>query len=184
MRHKFDFLIEAIKNWKQSGAITQSSEHLCKAMVEHISIHDKVIIELGAGDGVITKHILAKVNKDAKVFVFEINETLFEKLKLIDDDRLVLIYDSAENMARYLKDYNIDAVDIVISSIPFVVLPTELTMEILNVAKDCLKKGGLFIQFHYSKVLKDLYTLIFGDYDTNLVFRNTPPAFVFKCIKK
>jgi phospholipid N-methyltransferase len=180
---KFDFLIEAIKNWKQSGAITQSGENLCKGMVEHIDDSTKFIVELGAGDGVITKHILEKAPKDAIILSFEINEKLYEKLININDERLIPIYDSAENLSSYLNEYEIKSVDTIVSSIPFVVLPTEITINILEVSKSCLKKGGLFVQFHYSKVLKDLYQTVFSNYETNLILKNAPPAFIFKCKK-
>jgi phospholipid N-methyltransferase len=182
---KFDFLIEAVKNWKQAGAITQSGPNLCKAMVEHIdSNNDKVIVEYGAGDGVITKYILEQMPKDGILLSFEINDQLFQKLNEIDDDRLITVFDSAENLPTYLKKYGVEQIDTIISGIPFVVLPTELTVNILTISKKFLKANGIFVQFHYSKILKDLYKAIFGNYDTKMVLINTPPAFVFKCIKE
>ncbi len=182
---KFEFLVEAVKNWKQSGAITQSGPNLCKAMVEHIDpLNDKIIIELGAGDGVITRHILDRMAPDARLFSFEINESLYQKLIEINDPRLIAIYDSAENLKEYLEEYKITEVDTIISGIPFVVLPTELTFSILTMSKEILKLGGFFVQFHYSKILKDLYQTIFGNYDTKVVLMNTPPAIVFTCEKK
>jgi phosphatidylethanolamine/phosphatidyl-N-methylethanolamine N-methyltransferase len=183
VKGKFEFLVEAVKNWKQSGAITQSGPNLCKAMVEHIDSSHKVIVEFGAGDGVITQYILDRMAPDAMLLSFEINESLFQKLDEINDPRLKSIFDSAENLQEHLDEHNIKLVDTVISGIPFVVLPTELTFKILTMAKDVLKPGGLFVQFHYSKILKDLYQTIFGNYDTKIILMNTPPAFVFTCEK-
>ncbi len=183
--NKFDFLIEAMRNWKQSGTITQSSPNLCKAMVEHLDpLKDKIVVEFGAGDGVITKYILEKLPVDGKLFSFEINDALFEQMNNINDNRLVPIYDSAENLGFYLEIAGVAQVDSIISSIPFVVLPTELTISILEVSKKYLKHGALFVQFNYSKVLKGVYKSVFHNYTTKYVFMNTPPAFVFKCIRK
>jgi phospholipid N-methyltransferase len=183
--NRFDFLIEAIKNWKQSGTITQSSPSLCKAMVEHLdSTKDRFVVEFGAGDGVITKYILEKLHPEGKLFSFEINDALFDQLKEINDPRLIPIYDSAENLGKYLDEAGVSEIDSVISAIPFVVLPTELTISILEEAKKYLKTGSLFVQFNYSKILKVLYKSIFHNYTTKYVLRNTPPAFVFKCVKK
>jgi phospholipid N-methyltransferase len=152
-------------------------------MVEHIDReNDKFIVEFGAGDGVITKYILEQMPKDCKLLSFEINEQLFQVLENIQDSRLIPIFDSAENIQTYLEQYGIEKVDTIISSIPFVVLPTELTIDILMLSKKYLKPGGLFVQFHYSKILKDLYRAIFGNYETKIVLLNTPPAFVFKCV--
>jgi phospholipid N-methyltransferase len=183
--NKLDFLIESVKNLKNSGTITQSSPYLCKKMVSHLQTNEhKYIAEFGTGDGVITKHILDKLPPDGKLLAFEINENLFEQLKKINDPRLIPIYDSAESLGTHMEKHGIEALDSVISSIPFVVLPTELTLEILLVAKTHLKKGGLFVQFNYTKILKDLYKSVFHNYTTEYVLLNTPPAFVFRCIKK
>jgi phospholipid N-methyltransferase len=183
--NKFDFLIEAMRNWKQSGTITQSSPNLCKAMVEHLDpLRDKYIVEFGAGDGVITKYILEKLPSDGKLFSFEINDALFEQMNNIVDHRLIPIYDSAENLGIYLNKAGIAQVDGVISSIPFVVLPTELTISILEEAKKYLKPGSFFVQFNYSKILKGVYKSVFHNYTTKYVFMNTPPAFVFKCMRR
>lgn len=181
---KFDFLIESIRNWKKSGTITQSGPNLCKKMAEHVSEDTRFIAEFGAGDGVITKHILEKMPADGKLLSFEINDSMYEMLRTINDARLVPIYDSAENLAKHMEEQKIECLDTIISSIPFVVLPTELSIEILSTAKKHLKKGGLFVQFNYSKILKDLYKSIFHNYTTEYVLMNTPPAFVFKCVKK
>ncbi len=183
--NKFDFLIEAIKNWKQSGTITQSSPNLCKEMVSHLDPNnEKIVVEFGAGDGVITKYILEKLPHDGKLFSFEINDALFEQMSNIIDPRLVPIYDSAENLGVHLDKAGITQIDSVISSIPFVVLPTELTISILEEAKKYLKPGALFVQFNYSKILKGVYKSVFHNFTTKYIIMNTPPAFVFKCVRK
>ncbi|MBK8698105.1 MAG: hypothetical protein IPN29_00400 [Saprospiraceae bacterium] len=115
---------------------------------------------------------------------FEINESMFDQLAHIKDKRLIAIYDSAENLGLYMDRENISHLDSVISSIPFVVLPTELSISILSEAKRYLKKGGIFIQYNYSRILKDLYKTIFQNYTSEYVLLNTPPAFIFKCTKK
>ncbi len=183
--NKFEFLIEAVKNWKQSGTITQSSPHLCRAMVEHLDpTKDKYVVEFGAGDGVISKYILEKLPEDGKLFSFEINDAMFERMKEIKDPRFIPIYDSAENLGIHLKENSIEEVDSVISGIPFVVLPTELTISILEEAKYYLKPGGMFVQFNYSKILKGVYKSVFHNFTSKYVLLNTPPAFVFRCVKK
>jgi phospholipid N-methyltransferase len=182
--NKFEYLIESIKNWKNSGTITQSGPSLCKKMVEHIDSKTKYIAEYGAGDGVITKYILDKMPSDGLLLAFEINENLYELLCKINDPRLKPIYDSAEKIEEYCRMYEIENLDTIVSGIPFVVLPTELTIEILESSKKALKKKGLFVQFHYSKILKGIYQTIFQNFTTEYVLLNTPPAFVFRCEKQ
>lgn len=178
---KLDFLIESIKTIKKSGTLTQSSTQLCKAMTSDINHNHKVIVEIGAGDGAITKHILSKMSKNARVFSFEINEAHFEKLLEFNDERLIPILDSAENIQLHLESYGYDKADIIISSLPFMVLSTELTFKILEKCHQSINKGSLFIQFHYSNGLKKLYKSTFNKVETEFVLLNAPPAIVFRC---
>ncbi|MBK8699111.1 MAG: hypothetical protein IPN29_06050 [Saprospiraceae bacterium] len=105
---KFDFLVESIRNWKQSGTITQSSPQLCKKMTRHLDPKKHYFVaEFGSGDGVITKYILDKLHPEGKLLAFEINESMFDQLAHIKDKRLIAIYDSAENLGLYMDRENI-----------------------------------------------------------------------------
>jgi phospholipid N-methyltransferase len=179
------FLWQSIKNFKEMGTVIRSSPAMCKKMVQYIDPSlDFVIVELGAGDGVITKYILNKMSKDAKLFVFEINPELCEVIANIKDDRLFIINDSAQYMESLLINYDIDRADTIISAIPFLVLPDELTKDILQTCKKMLRKGGTFVQMHYIKSISKMYKNIFGNVQTQYVALNIPPGYVFKCIKQ
>jgi phospholipid N-methyltransferase len=144
---------------------------------------DKIIIEIGAGDGAITAYILDKMAVDAKLYVFEINPALCKILTQLKDDRLILINDGAQNMKSILAKYEITKVDTIISAIPFLVLSDDLTKEILNTCKLMLKEGGIFVQMHYSTTIKKLYKNIFGNVHSYFVALNIPPGYVFTCVK-
>lgn len=180
---KLDFLIVSLKNFKKTGTITQSSTSLAKKMASFISEDDRVIVELGGGDGAVTRHLLNNMHKDAILLTFEVNENLFDKLTKIEDSRFFPICDGAENLEKHLLIHQKAEVDTVISGLPFIVLPTKLTMEILDVCKKKLKTNGIFVQFHYATKLKKLYKSIFKNIETHFIVLNAPPAFVFKCIK-
>jgi len=137
-----------------------------------------LIVELGAGDGVITKHILKKMRPDAKLVVFEVNPQFCEKVRSIKDDRMVVIEDSAENLTEHLAKLSLPKADFIVSAIPFVALSKELTITIVKTCFDNLVKGGLFIQMQYSLLLKKTYERIFGNVKIDFVPVNVPPAFV------
>lgn len=177
--NKIAFLKESLKNIKTIGTVTRSSKYLCKAMVKPVDFkNSKVIVELGAGDGVITEHILKEMSKDSILLCFEVNEMFCEKLRSIKDDRLKVIEDSAENLAVYMEKYGAKEVDNVISAIPFVSLPDELSYRIVRECHKFMKKGGLYLQVHYSLLMKKMYQTVFGNVDINWVPLNIPPAFV------
>ncbi|MEL6862936.1 MAG: rRNA adenine N-6-methyltransferase family protein [Bacteroidota bacterium] len=185
MGSSINFFKESIKNIKTVGTITRSSKYLCKGMIRHVDFSKaNNIVELGAGDGVITKHILKNMKKDSKLLAFEVHNLFAERLRNIDDPRLHAIEDSAEKLDQYLKQHDIDQVDYFISAIPFVALPDDLSYRIVRNAHERLKKGGLYVQVHYSLLTKKMYQTIFGNVDINWVPLNLPPAFVLVSQKR
>ena len=184
--NKLKFFSESLKNIKRTGTITRSSKYLCEKMVAPVDFENsKVIVELGAGDGVVTKYILERMRPDATLLTFEVNEKFAKIIQdRIKDERMVLITDSAEKLPEYLAKHNFTNADNIISALPFVSLPDELGAVIKNKSKDVLKKGGRFVQIHYSLLEKSSYEKIFGNVDISFEPRNIPPAFIFVCEKK
>lgn len=180
--NRLQFLKEGIKNLRTTGTVTPSSRYLCQAMIKSIDFkHAKVIVELGAGDGVVTRHILRKMRPDAKLLCFEVQASFCEMLRQIDDDRLVVIEDSAEELPTYLANYGFEKACNVVSAIPFVILPKELSEKIITICRDHLKPGGTFSQIHYSTLRKSTYEGIFKRVKMSFTPLNIPPAFVFTC---
>ena len=179
------FFKESLKNLRTVGTFTRSSQYLCKQMVKHVDFeHANVIVELGAGDGVITKHILKRMKKDSILLAFEVNGKFCEKLRNINDPRLIVVEDSAEKLGEYLNKQQADHIDFIVSAIPFVALPDELGLSIVQKCHHYLKKDGFFIQVHYSLIAKKLYENAFQNVDINFVPLNIPPAFVLVSEKK
>ena len=179
-----DFLMNSMRTMRTTGAIARSSKYLSREMLKSIQFnHARVIVEMGAGDGVFTYSILEKMRKDAILLCFEINPEFHRILQGINDPRFILINDSAEHLKKYLVQYHHKEVDYIISGIPFVALPAELSDRIIRVSRDALRKNGLFIQFHYSTLISRVYKRIFGNLHIRFVPLNFPPAFVMVCKK-
>ncbi|SRR5690606_755723 len=181
--NRFKFFKEGIRNLKTVGTVTRSSRHLCDKIINHSKIHQaRVIVELGAGDGVLTKRILDRMPADCKLVTFEINDLFIDALEAIDDDRLVVAADSAENVQKYLDQEGLDKVDIVYSAIPFSVLPKALARSIVTTSKSILVPEGEYLQIHYSLMEKKLYEKVFGNVEVFFEPLNIPPAFILKCL--
>ena len=182
---RIDFLRESLKNIKSVGTVTRSSKFACKAMIAPVDFSEaNVIVELGAGDGVITEHIIKNMKSDAILLSFEVNPKFCKKIRELDDPRLHVIEDSAEHLGKYLQKHNLKEANYVISAIPFVSLPDELGYAIVGECKKYLKEGGLFVQIHYSLLAKKIYEKIFGNVDINFEPLNIPPAFVLVSQKR
>jgi phosphatidylethanolamine/phosphatidyl-N-methylethanolamine N-methyltransferase len=185
MTNSLEFLKQSFKNIRTTGAVVRSSKYLVKEMLLPVNFKKvKVIVELGAGDGVLTTEILAKMPTKSRLLCFEINPEFCKILRGIEDSRFILIEDSAENLHTHMKRLHIKEVDYIISAIPFVALPDELAYSIVEGCEKALKKFGLYVQFHYSPLIKSMYERIFGNVDVNFVALNIPPAFVMICKKK
>ncbi|MBL7813706.1 MAG: methyltransferase domain-containing protein [Saprospiraceae bacterium] len=184
MKH-LDFLKESFKNIRTTGAVARSSKYLVREMMQPIHFADaKIIVELGAGDGVLTIELLSRMAADARLLCFEINPEFCKILRgAIDDPRFVLIEDSAENLEQYLQEWGFEKADYIISAIPFIALPNELVYRIVSVCHKVLKNKGLFIQFHYSSFIQKMYRKFFDHVEVEFVPLNIPPAFVMICEK-
>ena len=184
--NKKGFLKEFFKQRREVGAISASSKFLGRRMCNPIKFKNaNHIIELGPGTGVFTKQLLKRMNPDATLFVFETNKSFYQFLmETIDDKRMVLINDTAENIHHHLKKYNLEEVDYIVSSLPLTVIPVHIKENILDEAHKCLKIGGLYIQFQYSLNALGLLKRKF-DKKVKIDFApiNFPPAFVYRCIR-
>ena len=178
----FSFLLEGLRNLRTTGTLTRSSIALCEAAIGRIDFSTaRTIVELGAGDGVITEHILKRLHPEGKVIAFEVSPELCDDMRAIGDPRLVVAQDSAENIREWLDKIGADKTDHVVSAIPFAALPKELGQAIVKAAKDNLRTGGCYNQVHYSLKTKGYYEEAFGQVDTKRVWKNLPPAWVLYC---
>jgi len=173
------FFKESVKNLKTVGTVTRSSKFLCKGMIKPIDFSTaKVIVELGAGDGVVTKHILKEMVEDAILLSFELNPKFCRQLREINDPRLIVVEDDAEKVAAYLSDNGHTHADAIISALPFTLIPEDICYRIIGQCKESLIPNGLYVQIHYSLIPKKMYKKIFGNVELNFVPINVPPAWV------
>ncbi|MCH2043905.1 MAG: methyltransferase domain-containing protein [Saprospiraceae bacterium] len=178
------FFIEGVRRFKEVGTFARSSKFVGKTMVKRIDFSTaKCIVELGAGDGPVTKQILKNMGEDTQLFLFEINEKLCEDLhqKFDNDPRIHIIQDDAKKAGEYINKAGFDYADAILSEIPFVIIPED---DIIEAAAEILRPGGYYSQLHYSLIAKKRYKRIFGNVDVEFVPVNVPPAFIHFCQKR
>ena len=163
-----------------------SSKYLANKMLKNINFFEaKVIVELGPGDGAITKNILKKLAPQTTLICFEINDVFFEELQKIKHSQLVLVKASAENIIEELNKLGFKETDYIVSSLPLTIIPKNISYNILIKSHEALTKKGLFIQYQYSLTYYSKLKKVFGE-NIKLDFEplNFPPAFIYKCVKK
>ena len=180
----FKIIKEFVKNPKFIGAVAPSSEYLAKKMIEDINFKEcNCIIEYGPGTGVFTEKLIARKKENTLLLVFENNKEFCEDLFIMYGykDNVKIINDGAENIKKYLKEYNIKQVDYVVSGLPFTVLPISISNAILKNTKEILSNKGEFITFQYSLLKKNFFEKYFNSVKVKKAMINLPPAYVLKC---
>lgn len=180
-----NFLKESLRSLKTSGALFPSSRFLASKLLKGIDFKDaKLIVEFGPGNGKITKAILSRLQPDATLIVFEINDNFYDQLLAIKDSRLVVVKQSANLVIDVIKSFGFDRADYIISSLPLTNIPRAITDSILSNAFISLRPKGHFYQYQYSLSYYATLKTTFNN-NVSLGFEplNLPPAFVYSCQK-
>ena len=178
------FFSEAIKSIKTTGSIKPSSKHLVKNCLSGLAINNAdVIIEFGPGNGCFTEEIVNGISSSTRLYAFEINSVFYNygKSKYASYNNIFILNQSALDLDLILREQSIEKVDFIISSLPLAILKEEEKKSLLGKIKRNLKEGGVFVQYQYSLgSLKELKSF-FRRVDIELIIRNLPPAFIYKC---
>ncbi len=170
---------------RRIGSVAPSSKFLTNAMLDRVDWDNaNYIAELGAGTGVFTREIVKRAKPDAKILVFEIDPALQKMIQEEHPEHKGLsLHSDAQELYRYMQDNEISALDFVISSLPFTVLPPRVTVRILDAVVKCLKPEGHFVAYQYSSIMKHVLQKKFARIQTRFVLCNIPPAFVYDCFE-
>ena len=192
MRDRAKFLAAFVKRPFDTGSITPSSAQLAEAMIEGMGLAEAdTVVELGPGTGVFTKRIQEQLKPEARLLCFEINQEMAEALRR-NFPRIQVVNDSIESLAHHLKEAGRDSVDAAISGLPWAAFSPDRQRRLLDATVKCMKPGARFATFAYShaawtppaRKFRELLDQCFIRVETSqVVWRNVPPAFVYRCRK-
>jgi phospholipid N-methyltransferase len=162
-----------------------SSRFLAEKMLHNIDFSKaEVLIELGPGNGAITKIILKKMLPTSTLICFEINDNFHKYLSEIKNPQLIVLKVSAENIEIQLEKLGFSHADFIISSLPLTIIPEQISNSILRNSHKVLKVGGTFTQYQYSLTyFKKLKAVFKEAISLKFEFLNFPPAFIYYCKK-
>ncbi|WP_168394904.1 class I SAM-dependent methyltransferase [Erwinia amylovora] len=174
LKNKASYLQEFIADPRNTGTVAPSSRALCETMTDAVDWqHCLRVAELGAGEGVLTRHLLARMRADARLLTFETNPRFYPGLNAMQDRdaRLQVVPESAENLAGQF--------DAIFSCLPLLTLPHALRHRILQRAADRLHTNGVFVQFQYTAMCEKLLSTYFA-WNRTRVLANLPPAWIYR----
>ena len=167
------------------AAFSRSSSSVIRRVLAECGTAAKVIVEQGAGDGVLTKALLLHMPTDGKLIVIEQNKDFLISLRLLSDPRLFVVEGSVEGFEYDTYLSHGEHVDVVVSSVPFSFLHTQERLQVCKEAYDRLSSGGKIIIFHqYSLLMKDVIATYFTHVSSFFILRNIFPCFVIVGTKK
>lgn len=161
---------------KLTGSVIPSSRFLANKIAQQIPKESRTIVELGAGDGVITRYLLKHMPEQAHLTSYEISKQLLPHLAKIDHPRFLVSNHSALELDN---DFAQSTVDVVISSLPIALFDQAMKQQLLSQIRKVLTTNGLFIQYQYLPKDKKLILQYFPDTKTLWSALNVPPAFIY-----
>ena len=170
-----NFIKQFILHPKEVGAVTPSGPELIKLMMEPIDFaKTSHIVEVGPGDGAITKALLKKMSPESKLTAIEINKEFCNELKKINDSRLTVINGDAFEISSIVTE-----AEYVVSGLPLVSFSEKKVDSFLTQAKTIAKQS--YIQYNYSPLREAQYKKHFKQVSRKIAIKNIPPAIVYTC---
>ena len=187
------FLSAFLRHPIATGAIAPSSVHLAKEMVNWVDWKRvKVCVEFGPGTGACTSSILESMQEGTRFLAVELNarfaDTMARKFPQVET-----ICRSVADIEEICAERGIARIDCIICGLPWAAFSADLQRYLMRAVLSRLSDGGCFATFAYlqgtmlpagmrfAELLRDS----FGDVQRSpTVWRNLPPAFVYRCRKR
>jgi phosphatidylethanolamine/phosphatidyl-N-methylethanolamine N-methyltransferase len=152
-----DFLTEAVRNFRHTGAVWPSSPILARAMTRSIAEIEgpRRVLEVGPGTGPFTRAILRRLRAGDRFDLVEINDTFCRKLErdILAPYRArhpkveVVLHNAPIEDADLLGEY-----DRIVCGLPFNNFPPKLVRSIFRRMFALLKPEGQLVYFEYAGV--------------------------------
>lgn len=196
------FLKEFVARPGVIGAVAPSSIFLARRMVEGLDLANAAAVaEFGPGSGVFTGEILRHIGPNTKFFAIERNAAMAALVR----DRFPgvnVFEDNAANIDTLCAGLGIGGaepgregqggVDYILSGLPWPSFSDQLRTDILGAAHRALRPGGMLVTFgyHVGLTMRGAWHFraearrLFSTMSISpVVWRNIPPAFIYRCVK-
>lgn len=187
--HVFEFVKAAVRNPLEVSTVFPTSKALAQTLLAHADLtRAERVVEVGAGTGAITKHLLPQLPQTHRYLGIELDSRMVSVLRR-DYSDLRFEAGLAEHLSTWTPE---GSVDVVVSSLPWSLFSDEMQENTISAISNALRPGGVFVTYiclHamlYPRAVQFVSRLqsTFADvYQSPLEWRNIPPAYVFKSTK-
>lgn len=186
------FLAEFLRSPRAVGAIAPSSRALARVMVREMGLAEaRAVCEYGPGTGAFTGAILSAMGPGALYFAIEQSPRMAAALRARFPGACVFER-SAEEVEAIASELGVDQLDAVLCGLPWAAFDEALQDRLLGPLLRILRPGGKFATFAYNQGLllpagrrfrAKLRRHFARVEETPTVWRNLPPAFVYRCTR-
>ena len=185
MNDFFLFLGKFCRHGTKIASLAPSSPWLARATLDQVDwARARVVVELGAGTGPITRVIAERASPTTRVVVLE-RDPDFARLLRERFGHLAhfeVVEGDVRDLGALLADRGIHQVDAVISGLPVPSFPPALQLDLFRVVRSVLTPGGIYSQItEIPWVYQRLYRRYFADVRFHFEPRNFPPAGAYHC---
>jgi phosphatidylethanolamine/phosphatidyl-N-methylethanolamine N-methyltransferase len=185
MKDSLLFLGKFLKHGTAIASLAPSSPWLSRTTVRNIDWdRAKVLVELGAGTGPITKVLAEKARPDCRVVVLERDPDFARILRERFQSRanFDVVEGDVRDLASILERLGVSRVDAVISGLPVPSFPKDLQRDLFRAVKRILVPDGTYNQItEMPWVYLRFYRKFFQDVQFAFEPRNLPPAGAYYC---
>lgn len=165
------------------ASVARSSRFLTRRVARSLPRGASRVVELGAGDGAVTRGLLARMPSGGRLVAIELNAGLFDGLRRIPDRRLTAVRGDARRLPLHLARARLRRADAVVSGLPMSLLGRVERLRLLLAARDALRPGGRLVLYQTTPMLAPLLEASFRRVDVGFELRNLPPLFVLTAVK-
>ena len=175
------FLKKFLSQGKRIASIAPSSRALAEAMCEHVTPNQpQTIVELGAGDGAVTRVIAERMHADSQLAAMELDADLADRLARRVPAATV-IQDDVAKVATQLEARGMSQVDLVISGLPTPSLPRAVNESVFDWLASLGRAARVSQLTVMPWVFLPLYRRLFEEVRFTPVMRNLPPGGAYHC---
>jgi len=171
------------------GAIWPSSETLSRAVVSACNFEPRdTVVELGPGTGNFTQLLLERLDRSGRLVALELSATNVDVLRHRFPQGEIH-FDSAEHLSKHVAPQSARCV---VSGLAWGNMMPSMQDRIMRAITTSLSPGGQFVAFAYSHARYYPTTLrfrklMFKEFarveTTPIIWRNLPPAYVYRCLR-
>ena len=186
------FLGRFLKDPRAVGAVAPSGRRLAAAMLDSVDwANAECVLEFGPGTGPFTRGVPARLRDGGRFLAVERDPAFVARLRA-ELPHVDVAHADVVGVAAELDRRGLGPADAILCGLPWAAFPPELQRTLMTATVAHLRPGGTFATFAYvqgavlpaGRRFRALLGERFARVEKSpVVWRNAPPAFVYRCEK-